>query len=78
MRVPVSVHESCGLEQLPGKGLDVARRETDKFVLLDDVVKGWTQLLEHQDEVTAVVETLDVADQMVLVVGVSATQSFQD
>ena len=67
MGVPVSVHESCGLEQLTSKRLDVTRRETHKFIPLDDVVKGWTQLLEHQDEVAAVVETLDVADQMVLV-----------
>ena len=66
------------LEELPGEGADVPVRETYKFIFLDKFVQGEAEPLEDDAVVGAVVEVLDVSDDVVVVEGVIPADLLDD
>lgn len=73
-----SMHKGNGFKELPCERLKVTRRETEVVVLFDYIVEGGTQLFEDKTVVAIVVEALNISYQVVLVLGVSTAQVFDD
>lgn len=61
MRIPLFMHETNTLEELSGEGLHIGWRKAYVFVLLDDIVKRWSEQFEYQTKVVVVVKTLIIA-----------------
>ena len=66
------------LEELPGEGADMPVRETYKFIFFDKFVQGEPESLEDDAVVVAMVEVLDVPDDMVVVKGIIPTDLLDD
>lgn len=73
-----SMHKGNGFKELPCERLKVTRRKTEVVVLFDYIVEGGTQLFEDKTVVAIVVEALNISYQVVLVLGVSTAQVFDD
>ena len=61
------------LEELPSERADVPVRKTYKFIFLDKFVQREAEPLEDDAVVVAVVEVLDIPDDVVVVKGVVPT-----
>ena len=78
--VRVALEREVGdcLKELPGEGADMPVRETYKFIFFDKFVQGEPESLEDDAVVVAMVEVLDVPDDMVVVKGIIPTDLLDD
>lgn len=76
--VAVLMHEAHSPQNLSGEGLDVVRRVADEFVVFNDFVEWESEGFEDEAEMLVVVETFDVSDQVVLVMGITLAQLVYD